>query len=335
MIYDTIIIGSDPAAYQCALYLNQFSTILLEGGYIGNNGPGGQLTTTTTVDNYPAIVKISGPELVEKMKIHCDAKIISETATSIELVEENSKDDLISKINDEESGKLKNKMNPKRFNKIFEVKTENKSYFTVTVVVATGASARRLNVEGTGDDEFWSNGVSSCAVCDGFLFKDKIVAVVGGGDAAMEETLYLSKICKKVFVVHRRNEFRARNDMFERAKNCGNVEFLTPFVLKKVGGVETVEFMEIENADKNGEVMKIDIDGLFFGIGHDPNTGFIKSLDKDNNGYLITNNKMETSCNGVFACGDVQDKKFRQANTAAASGCVAALSVIDYFKNID
>lgn len=303
-IHNVIIIGSGPAAYSAALYLKHFSPLLIEGGFIGSNGPGGQLTTTTKVDNYPGFVTIEGPDLMQHMFLHSKPRIISETAVLLE-----KKDDLI------------------------EIKTDSNNFYkTKTAIIATGASAKRLIVDGTRDDEFWNRGVSSCAVCDGWFFKGKICVVIGGGDSAMEETQYLAKIAKKVILIHRRNEFRARKDFFGRVQKMENVEILTPFFLKKAEGTDSLESITIVNTETNEE-RKIEVNGLFFGIGHDPNTKFLKGVNLCADGFVKVDEKMRTNLEGVFACGDVQDKKYKQANTAAASGCLAALAVEEYLKN--
>ncbi len=304
---DVIIIGSGPAAYTCAIYLKGRSVLLIEGGYVGNNGPGGQLTTTTTVDNYPCFPDgISGPDLVDLMVEHAAVATVSETASA-----------LTWRDNDDA--------------RVFEVVTEKGVHRARCVVIATGSAAKRLYVPGTHDNEFWNRGVSSCAVCDGWAFRDKVCCVIGGGDSAMEETTYIASIARAVYLVHRSEAFRARADMFARVQRLKNVTILTCRELVRATGTDKLEAIVLASTAGEEEIV-IAVDGLFFGIGHVPNTSFLTEIDLSE-GHVVTNAKMETSVRGVFACGDVQDKKYRQANTAAATGCIAALTAIDYCAN--
>ncbi|ELA42468.1 uncharacterized protein VICG_00567 [Vittaforma corneae ATCC 50505] len=177
-------------------------------------------------------------------------------------------------------------------------------------------------------------GISACAVCDGFFFKDEVVAIIGGGDSAMEETIYMSNIASKVYLIHRRNEFRARRDMLQRVKSLRNVEIITPANLVSAHGTEFLEYIKLKNAQTD-EKFELRVSGLFFAIGHDPNTKFLESDVKVNEmGYVITNTRMHTSVKGLFACGDVQDFKYKQAVTAAASGCIAGIECSKYIKNV-
>ncbi|ORD95151.1 Thioredoxin reductase [Enterospora canceri] len=309
--YDTIIVGSGPAAYTAALFLKDRKVLMLLGSLSLEIGPGGQLTTTTTVDNYPGFPKgTTGPEMMKTAKKQANdlgIEQINETVIGIK-----SKDNL------------------------FIVQTKKLSKLARTVVIATGASAKKLVVPGS--DTYWNKGISACAVCDGFFFRDKVCAVIGGGDTALEETLYLSKICKKVLLVHRRREFRARADNVEKARKIENVEFITPYHLEKcVGDNEKLNSIILVN-NETGEKETIEVDGLFFAIGHVPNTSFLKGESTDfinirENGYVKTHHGVKCSRNGVFACGDVQDFEFRQAVTAAASGCEAALEVAEFLRN--
>ncbi|KRH94256.1 Thioredoxin reductase [Pseudoloma neurophilia] len=305
--YDIIIVGSGPAAYQAALYCKDVNILILEGGIVGNNGPGGQLTTTTLVDNYPGFPHgINGPELMEIMKKqvkHPNVVTKEQTVTNIE-----EKD------------------------KVFCVKTEKDKFIAKSVIIATGAQAKRLDAKGT--DIFWQNGISSCAVCDGFLFLDKVVAVIGGGDSAMEEALHLASIASKVYIIHRRDEFRSRKDMLERAEKNKKIEILRSYTLVEAKGNETLQSIAIKNL-KTDEIEDLEVSGMFFAIGHTPNTSFIADnfLKKDETGYLLVDKNLQTSREGIFACGDVQDKIYRQANTAAATGCLAAISALKYLKN--
>lgn len=311
-VKDVIIVGSGPAAYSCAVRLKGLcSALLIEGGYIGGNGPGGQLTTTTLVDNYPGFPEgIRGPELVALMAEHAGIQTISETAVSLSIIRD-------------ENGAA---------GPVFEVRTEKNAYLARCVVIATGAAAKRLNVPGTGEDEFWMRGISACAVCDGWAYRDKVCCVIGGGDSAMEETKYLAGIAKCVYLVHRRDKFRARADMVEKVVRLENVKILRNYVLVRAEGTDLLERVVLKSTVNESE-KTINVNGLFFGIGHVPNSAFVKGVvNLDEDGYVITTSRMETSVPGIFACGDVQDKKIRQANTAAASGCVAALSALKYLN---
>lgn len=307
-IENVIIIGSGPAAYSAAIHVSKYRPLLFEGGFIGEIGPGGQLTTTTDVDNYPGFPKgIQGPDLMDNMRnqaIEMGVRIISKTVVKV-----TKKDD------------------------IFIIEDSKKSYETKSIIVATGASAKRLYVKGTHDNELWQKGISACAVCDGFIFKNKRVAVIGGGDSAMEEALYLANIAKKVYLIHRRDEFRAREDKLEKVRKTKNIEVLTPYNLKSANGSEFLESITLTCSDDDSE-LNIELEGLFFGIGHNPNVQFLNGLLELENGYVKTNRFMETCVNGIFACGDVQDYTFRQAVTAAASGSIAGIRCSEYLKEI-
>lgn len=328
MIEKVTIIGSGPSAYQAYLYLKDLNPVLIEGEIVGNNGPGGQLTTTTQVDNYPCLIRINGYDLTELFKKHCSLhekreKIVEETALEI-----------------------------KKEQNYFIIKTKKKEIKSYSVLLATGSSAKRLDVEGS--DKFWMKGISSCAVCDGFAFMNKVIAVVGGGDSAMEEVLYLSSICKKVYLIHRRKEFRSRKDNLEKVKKLQNVKLLLNFVINKITNKEeNVKILneneQTENFNTNSDMIGglvledvetkekslLKVDGLFYAIGHNPNSWFAKDLgmDMSEDGYIITNEDKSTSVKGIFASGDVQDKVYRQANTAASSGCVAALNLRKFLEN--
>lgn len=293
-----VVIGSGPAAYSAALYSLEHNPVLFEGELVNDIGPGGQLTTTTNVDNFPGFPKgVQGPELMDMMKeqaLKKGIKIISETVNKVRKVEDH-----------------------------FELETDSQVYKSKGVIVATGASARRLSVPGTNEGEFWQKGISACAVCDGFFFKDGIVAIIGGGDTAMEETQYMSNIAKKVYLIHRRNEFRARADKVEYIKSLKNVEIITPAVLVSAHGTKFLEYLVLENVETK-EKFELKVNGLFFAIGHIPNTWFLeKDVSLNENGYIKSDERMHTSVQGLFACGDVQDFKYRQAITAASSGCIA------------
>lgn len=312
-IFECIIIGSGPAAYTAALFLKSYKVLLFEGGNDLEIGSGGQLTTTIFVDNYPGFPNgITGPELMShcrKQAIESNIPIISETVHNINV-----------------------------HNNLFVITSNTQKIITKTVIIATGASAKKLDV--IGSKQYWNNGISACAVCDGFLFMNKICCVIGGGDTALEETIYLSNICKKVFLIHRRNEFRARNDKIDKARRISKVEFMTPFILKECkGNGKTLTSILIENVN-NKNIVELEVDGLFFAIGHTPNIQLLKNKEEDK--YIVDINKMgyiqsdkegNTNIPGIFCCGDVQDYKYRQAVTAAASGYIVSQTCIKYLSN--
>ncbi|KCZ80090.1 hypothetical protein H312_02515 [Anncaliia algerae PRA339] len=330
MVEKVTIIGSGPSAYQAYLYLEDLDPLLIEGSIVGNNGPGGQLTTTTEVDNYPCHVKIDGNALVEAFQTHCKLDIKKERVLS-----ENAEDIV-------------------KENEYFIVKTSNAEVKTQSILISTGSSAKRLEVEGS--DTFWMKGISSCAICDGFAFLNKVVTVVGGGDSAMEEVQYLSTICKKIYLIHRRMEFRSRKDNLEKIKKLKNVQFILNSVISKITNqMEDYEVInpqdETDNLLKNtsfigGLIIEnvetkqktfLKTDGLFYAIGHNPNSWFVKNIGVNltEEGNIITDENKCTNVEGVYSAGDVQDKKYKQANTAASSGCVAALNLRAYLKNKD
>lgn len=308
MAEEIIIIGSGPAAYNASLYAAEKSPLVFEGGYIGNNGPGGQLTTTTSVDNYPGFPEgTNGPDLVALMREQAVGRGVRMQAETVSDVHRDGCE--------------------------FVVETESGKYRARSVIVATGASARRLLVPGTHDNEFWQRGVSSCAVCDGFIYVDKTTCVIGGGDSALEEALYLARITRKVYLFHRQGEFRARSDLVAKARRTANIEIMTPFILISALGKKKVEEISIQNVVTK-EISIIPMDGIFFGIGHDPNTSFLRSTDVelDIEGYIVADDGV-TSVPGLFAGGDVCDKRYRQAVTAAASGAVSAIKALEYLEH--
>ncbi|BBB32355.1 thioredoxin reductase (NADPH) [Thermotomaculum hydrothermale] len=294
--FSLIIIGSGPAGYTAGIYARRamIDTLMIEGMQ-----PGGQLTITTEVENFPGFISIQGPELMVKMREHAEKFGLAIDADHVEEV------DL--------------KTHP------FKVKTMLGKEFTANaLIIATGASAKWLGIPG--EKEFMGKGVSGCATCDGFFFKDKVVMVVGGGDTAMEDATYLTNHAKKVYVVHRRDKLRASKAMQERALNNPKIEFIWNTVPVEVLGNNAVEGVKLKNV-KTGEIFEKKIDGFFVAIGHKPNTEFLKGqLELDESGYIITKpDSTYTSVEGVFAAGDVRDKVYRQAITAAGSGCMAAI----------
>jgi len=302
-----LIIGSGPAGYTAAVYA---ARAMLKPILALGIEPGGQLTITTDVENYPGFADvIQGPWLMEQMKEQAKA-------VGTELVE-----DHIQSVN------LKSMP--------FEAVGDNGQKYTAdSIIISTGAQARWLNIES--EQKFKGFGVSACATCDGFFFKDKTVAVVGGGNAAVEEAMFLTKFASKVQLIHRRNELRAEKLLQKKLMENKKIEIIWDSVVEEVIGDEnpkTVKALKIKNV-KNNNIEQLKIDGLFIAIGHDPATQLFKDqLKMDNEGYLITKpDSTETNIPGVFAAGDVQDKVFRQAVTAAGMGCMAALEAEKYLS---
>lgn len=298
-----VIVGSGPAGYTAAIYAARanLEPLLYEGFYAGPAG--GQLMTTTEVENYPGFPEgVTGPELMDLMRRQAarfGTSILTEDVTSISLAKYP-----------------------------FTVESKSGTVEAEALIIATGATAKRLEIPGCGDTEFWQKGVTACAVCDGAMpiFRDKHLYVIGGGDTAMEEALFLTKFGSKVFIVHRRDEFRASKIMGDRAIHHPKIEVLWSHVVTRVEGDSVVRSVTVQDL-KTGAETKREAGGVFFAIGHSPNTSFLGSqLETASNGYLkVVPGTSRTSIEGVFAAGDVQDPFYRQAITAAGSGCMAAL----------
>ena len=300
-----LIIGSGPAGYTAAIYAARAALKPLM--YTGMQ-PGGQLTITTEVENYPGYPKgIQGPEMMEDFKAQAER-----FGTDIRF-------GYASKV--DFSGPI---------HKVWV--DETTEIHAHTVIIATGASAKWLGLES--EQKLNGFGVSACAVCDGFFFKGQDVAIVGAGDTAAEEAMYLAKLCKKVYMIVRRSEMRASKVMQERVKNTPNIEILWDSETKEILGSKTVDGALVIN-HKTKQERKLDITGFFVAIGHKPNTDIFKDwLDMDESGYLITiPGTSKTKIKGVFAVGDAQDKIYRQALTAAGSGCMGALDADRYMAD--
>ena len=295
-----LIIGSGPAGYSAAIYA---SRAMLEPILVTGIEQGGQLTTTTDVENYPGFSNvIQGPWLMEEMKKqaeHVGTKFLIDVIKSVDFTKKPF-------VCEGEGG-----------NKII----------SDTVIISTGAQAKWLGIEN--EDKFKGFGVSACATCDGFFYKNKEVAVIGGGNTAVEEALYLTNFASKVFLIHRRNELKAEKMLQQKLINNKKIEIIWDTVLKKINGTENpknLESLTIKNIKENA-TRELKVHGLFIAIGHQPSTNIFKDkVEMDNEGYIITKpDSTATNITGVFAAGDVKDKIFRQAITAAGMGCMAAL----------
>lgn len=297
-----LIIGSGPAGYTAAIYASRadLKPILYEG-----MEPGGQLTTTTEVDNFPGYPEgIDGPKLMEDLK---NQAVRFGTDSRWGMVTDIDTSTRPFKVTIDDGAEL----------------------LADTVIISTGATAQYLGLES--EEKFKGGGVSACATCDGFFYKGKDIAVVGGGDTAAEEATYLANMVNKVYMIHRRDELRASKVMAKKVLNTPNIEMLWDSEVKEIVGVEQGFTKALNGAiivnKKTGVERKIDIEGFFVAIGHKPNTGlFVDKLEMDDTGYLITKpDSTATSVDGIFAAGDVQDKHFRQAITAAGTGAMAAI----------
>ncbi len=293
-----VIIGSGPAGLTAAIYAARagLEPLVLEGIQ-----PGGQLTTTTDVENFPGFPEgIEGPELMDKMREQAQrfgAQCEFRSVTRVDL----SKRPFTVEIDGTET------------------------VLAATLILATGASAQYLGLES--ETRLLGHGVSACATCDGFFFRGKEVAVVGGGDTALEEATFLTHFASKVTVIHRRDQLRASKPLQDRASANPKIAFLWDSVVEEVldGGTGSVNGLRVRNV-KTNEISTLPVDGMFLGIGHVPNTVFLKGhVEMDPKGYVLTKHNTETSVSGVFACGDVVDTRYRQAITAAGTGCAAAI----------
>ena len=306
-MYDVIIIGSGSAGYTAAIYSCRAGrkTLLIAGSI-----PGGQLMLTSDVENFPGFPEsIVGPELMEQMRKQAERfgpEIVYDDASDVDF-----------------------KSRP------FNVTVGKKTYEGKTVIISTGANAKWLGIPS--ETKFRGHGVSSCATCDGYFFKEKNVVVVGGGDTAMEEATFLANITKKVTVVHRRDKLRASQIMQERSLKNPKISFVWNSVVKEILGDSNVTGVTSKNL-KTGKEQLLKTDGVFVAIGYEPNTSIFRGqIDLDPKGYIITHKETETNVPGVFAAGDVRDFRYRQAITAAADGCKAAMDadrfIGEHYKN--
>ena len=303
---ELIIIGGGPAGYTAALYAARanLQPLVVEGFNWG-----GQLMVTSDVENYPGYPDgIMGPEMMADFRRQAErfgAEFVTDDVTRVDFSEQP-----------------------------FRIWVGDEEYRARAVIVATGASARWLGLDS--EQRLQGRGVSACATCDGAFFRDKPIVVVGGGDSAFEEALFLTRFGTKVTIVHRRNDFRASQIMVKRAIDHHKIEFLTPYVVDEVLGDNAVTGVRLRNTE-TGETIEHDAQGVFVAIGHEPNTKlFVDQLDHDENGYLVTRpGSTETNIPGVFAVGDVQDHVYRQAVTAAGSGCMGALDAERYLAALE
>ena len=300
------IVGSGPAGLTAALYAarGNLNPLVIEGFPAG-----GQLTLTTDVENYPGFPDgIMGPELMDKFRdqaIRFGAEIVNGEVSKVDFS-----------------------------SKLHLVLDDNTEIETKSVIISTGASAKMLGLKE--EPLLLGKGVSTCATCDGFFFRDQIVTVVGGGDSAMEEALFLTKFAQKVYIIHRREIFRASQIMLDRAKANPKIEFILNTEINKINNPDENKVTSaVLFNKKTSETTELNTDAVFIAIGHIPNTQIFKDyLDLNENGYILTNEGTKTNIPGVFACGDVQDWEYRQAVTAAGSGCMAAIATERYLSNL-
>jgi len=302
-MHDVIILGSGPAGVTAAIYTcrENLKTLVIAGSQ-----PGGQLILTTDVENYPGFPEpIPGPELMDRMKAQAErlgAEFINGEATSVEFSK-----------------------------RPFKVKVQDQTFEARSIIVATGAFAKTLGL--ASEAKLRGKGVSYCATCDGYFYKDRSVAVVGGGDTAVEEALFLTRLARKVFLVHRREVLRASEILQEKAFENKKIAFIWNSTVEEILGDGQVRGLRLRNV-KSGNLSEIECDGVFIAVGYQPNTAIFKGqIELDEGGFVETRNETETNIKGVFAAGDVCDPKYRQAVTAAGSGCKAAIDVGRFLKS--
>ena len=302
MIYDVIVLGAGPAGLAAGIYGKRagFNILVLDTSSLS----GGQILSTYEIDNYPGFPGVSGTQLADAMKNHCE-KLGVEFARG-----------KVSSIIDK--GETK------------ELITKKQNFEAKTVIIATGASNRKLGCPG--EEELSGLGVSYCATCDGAFFKDKTVAVVGGGDVALEDAIYLSRFCTKVYLIHRRDEFRGAKVLQDKVNSINNIEIIYDTVVNSIEGTASVESINIHN-NKTEENSDLKVDGIFIAVGTVPNTGFLSDLVAvDSKGYIVADETCKTSREGIYAAGDVRTKQLRQVITATADGANAITSIQYYFQ---
>lgn len=301
-MYDLIIIGAGPAGMSAAVYAAraEFDFIVIEGSMM----QGGQVLTTYDVDNYLGLPGIGGFEMGMKFAEHAKKLGVSFVTENV--------------ISMDVAGEVK------------KVVTDKKEYETKTIIIATGAVHRKAGIPG--EAEFTGKGVSYCATCDGAFFRNKITAVVGGGDVAVEDAIYLARICEKVYLIHRRDEFRAAKSLVNKAKNTENIELVLDSTVERISGEAKVSTIEVKNK-KTGNTAELAVDGVFFAVGMQPVTAFVdKSVQMNEAGYIVAGEDCATNVPGVYAAGDIRTKQLRQIITAAADGANAVTSVEKYIQ---
>lgn len=307
--FDLIIIGAGPAGLTAAIYARRAG---LETAIIEKLIPGGQAALTALVENYPGFESVSGPELMEKMKKQAEnlkVKFISDEIISIRT------------LSSEGEGKGEGVTG-------FKLTGSEAVYEALSIIIASGAAYKKLGVPG--EEELTGRGVSYCATCDGPLFKNKEIVVVGGGDMAVDEAIYLTQFAKSVTIIHRRDRLRAQEFLANRAKENSKIKFLLNSILTEISGKETIEKIKVKDLKKETEKY-YPCEGVFIFAGLLPNTGFIKDLVlRDKNGYIVTDENMSASAHGIFAAGDVRKKGLRQIVTACGDGAIAAMSSYKY-----
>ena len=301
-MYDLIIIGAGPAGMSAAVYAAraELDFIVIEGSMM----QGGQVLTTYDVDNYLGLPGIGGFEMGMKFAEHAKKLGVSFVTENV--------------ISMDVAGEVK------------KVVTDKKEYETKTIIIATGAVHRKAGIPG--EAEFTGKGVSYCATCDGAFFKNKTTAVVGGGDVAVEDAIYLARMCEKVYLIHRRDEFRAAKSLVNKAKNTENIELVLDSTVERISGEAKVSSIEVKNK-KTGNTDEFAVDGVFFAVGMQPVTAFVdKSVQMNEAGYIVAGEDCATNVPGVYAAGDIRTKQLRQIITAAADGANAVTSVEKYIQ---
>lgn len=299
-VYDIIILGGGPAGLTAGIYAKRAG---MKVAVIEKATPGGQVTTTYEVCNFPGFEKISGIDLATKMFTHV-------SNLGVDILFEEIKDTVL-------EGDIK------------KVITYSGTYSAKTVIICLGAAARRLNLDN--ERAYIGKGVSYCATCDGTLFKDKVVAVVGGGNTAIEDAIYLSNLAKKVYLIHRRDQFRAETILSQSLKKQSNIEYVLNSVVTAISGDSIIRKITVSNLQDKTQ-KDIEVDGLFVAIGRGPDTDIVHGVKLDDKGYIIADEKMQTSIPGVYVCGDIRNTQLRQIVTACSDGAIAATKAYEYIS---